>query len=218
MRPLLLPFVFAAALSAGGVQAANLLTNPGFELPSGTGYAALPGNSGAIAGWTTVLSGVEWFNATAYGGAADGIMVVDLANYVYTGGGIEQSFATVAGQTYDLSFSLGTMQASGRDGTAHIDVTLAGITTGYDVINHTGSTAWSSFSQSFVATGAATTLRFSNTENPYLHFAYVDSASVAAVPEPESWSMMLTGLLLVGFGLGRKRSAPRFLPLRPGKH
>jgi len=218
MKPLLLPFALAACLSAGGVQAANLLVNPGFELPSGTGYAALPGNSSAIAGWTTVLSGVEWFNATGYGGAAEGVMVVDLANYVYTGGGIEQTFATLAGQTYDLSFSLGTMQASGRDGTAHIDVTVAGSTTGYDVINHTGGMAWTPVSLSFQATGASTALRFSNTENPYLHFAYVDAASVAAVPEPESWAMMLTGLMLVGFGLGRKHSAPRFLPLRPDKY
>jgi hypothetical protein len=202
MKTTTLSLMLAAGLSAGSAHASNLLVNPGFELP-GTGYVSLPGNSTAITGWTTVLNGVEWFNATSFGGAADGVMIVDLANYTYTGGGIEQTFATVVGQSYDLSFSLGTMQASGRDGTAHIDVTVAGVTTGYDVINHTGSLVWTAVTQSFTASSSSTTLRFTNTQNPHLHFANVDAASVSAVPEPETYAMLLAGLGLVGFAARR---------------
>jgi hypothetical protein len=210
MKPTLIAFALAAALSASAahaVSATNLLVNGGFELPAGTGYAALPGNSTFITGWTTVATGVEWFNASAYGGAADGVMVVDLANYTYASGGIEQSFATVAGATYDLAFNLGTMQSSGRDGTAHIDVTVAGITTGYNVVNHSSSTVWAApIALSFTANSTTTTLRFTNTENAYFHFAYVDGVSVtAAVPEPETYALMLAGLGLVGF-VARRRA------------
>lgn len=135
-------------------------------------------------------------------------MIVDLANYVYTGGGIEQTFATVAGQTYDLAFSLGTQQSYGRDGTAHIDVSVAGITTGYDVTNHTASTAWTPVSLSFQATASSTTLRFTNNQNPYLHFAYVDGVSVSAVPEPEAYALLLAGLGLVSLAARRRAQLP----------
>jgi hypothetical protein len=58
------------ALSALSAEAINLLVNSGFELP-GTSYQTLPRNSTTIGGWTTVLAGVKWFDATAYGGAAE---------------------------------------------------------------------------------------------------------------------------------------------------
>lgn len=198
----------AAALATCATAAsANLLTNGSFELP-GTSYATLPGNSTAITGWTTVLNGVEWFNATGYGGAADGVMVVDLANYIYTGGGIEQTFVTQIGQTYALNFSLGTLQGFGRDGTAHIDMTVAGITTGYNVVNHTGNLVWTPYSLNFTATGAITTLRFTNNENPYLHFADVDGVSVSSVPVPAAAWLLGSGLLGLA-GVARRRMALR---------
>jgi hypothetical protein len=202
--------LLAALLSlTTGAQAGNLLVNGSFELPTVNAYTELASNSNAITGWKTVLSGVEWFNATPYGGAADGQMVVDLANYIYTGGGIEQTFATVAGKTYDLTFSLSTMQWSGRDGTARIDVTVAGNTTGYDVTNHTGGLIWTNETLSFVATGANTTLSFTNNQNPDYHFAIVDgvSAVAAPVPEPETYGMLLAGLGLMGFIVRRKKNA-----------
>jgi hypothetical protein len=218
MKPSLLAFALAAALTATGAQAAlpaSLLVNGSFEAPgcsSSNGNCILdtPTEANYINGWTTALSGVEYFSAAAFGGAADGVMVVDLANYTYlAGGGIEQTFATVIGKAYDLAFSLSTMQWSGRDGTAHIDVTVAGNTTGYDVTNHTASLVWIKENLSFVATGANTTLRFTNTQNPYLHFAIVDgvSAVAAPVPEPETYALMLAGLGLVGFA-ARRRSIP----------
>lgn len=194
------------ALSVSGAAQANLLVNGSFELPAGVGYQIVMGNSTAISGWTTVNNGVEWFDATAYGGAADGKMIVDLANYIYTGGGIEQRFATVVGQDYQLAFSLGTMAGYGRDGTAHIDVTVAGISHGYDVSNPTGSLVWTQHTVNFTASSNLTTLRFSNSQNPYVHFANVDAASVATVPEPQSYAMLLAGLGAIG-ALVRRRSA-----------
>lgn len=196
------------ALSASGAAQADLLVNGSFELPAGVGYQIVMGNSNVISGWTTVNNGVEWFDAAAYGGAADGKMIVDLANYVYTGGGIEQSFATVAGQDYQLAFSLGTMAGYGRDGTAHIDVTVAGTLHGYDISNPLGTLVWTQHALNFTATSNVTTLRFSNSQNPYLHFANVDAASVATVPEPQVCAMLLAGLGVIGTVV-RRRQATR---------
>lgn len=82
---LALAVLAAASMPAGAV---NLFTNSGFENPL-VGYQLVPGgDSTSIPGWTTVLSGVEHFDATAWGGTPDGVMVVDLANYVYSTGGL----------------------------------------------------------------------------------------------------------------------------------
>ncbi len=209
----------AAALSIGLVPLTpawangNLLVNGSFEQPTGTGYAIVMGGSHQITGWTTVNNGVEWFNAGGYGGAADGQMIVDLANYTYTGGGIEQSFATEVGKSYDLSFSLGSQAGAGRDGTAHFDVSVAGSQYGYDISNPLGTIVWTVKQLSFVAQAGITTLRFANTQSPYLHFANVDAvsvvASVSAVPEPGTAAMTLAGLLALGMAGFTSRSASR---------
>jgi hypothetical protein len=211
-----LPLLHAAALAAGltalAPAQANLLINGSFEQPAGVAYEIVMGRSGRISGWTTVDHGVEWFNASSYGGAANGVMVVDLANYIYTGGGIEQSFATQAGRTYELDFSLGTTAGSGRDGTAHFDVTVAGTTHGYDIRNPLGTLVWTAEHLSFTAQAASTTLRFANGQNPYLHFADVDGVSVtptlSAVPEPGSASLSLAALGALAL-VGRRRQRAR---------
>ncbi len=207
MHGLALSLFTTALLGVGVVHADNLLVNAGFENPAGTAYTSLPGGSPTITGWTTVLSGVEWFDATGYGGAADGVMIVDLANYVYTGGGIEQTFATEVGKRYDVSFAFGTMAGFGRDGTAHVDVSVAGETLGYDIVNATSTLKWTMETLSFTAVDVSTTLRFTNEQNPYAHFANIDAVSVLAaapVPEPETYALMLAGLGLVGFAARRR--------------
>ena len=119
-----------AALALAGVLAAapaahaagNLVANGSFETPT-VSYELLGAGSTTIAGWTTVLSGVEHFSvpASGLGAAADGVMVVDLANYTYlNGGGLEQAVATTPGARYDLSFAAGNSKSSGRTGTGII--------------------------------------------------------------------------------------------------
>ena len=56
----------AAVLSTLSLPAlaAELFTNGSFETPV-TGYMAVPGASGVITGWTTVLTGVELFDTVA---------------------------------------------------------------------------------------------------------------------------------------------------------
>lgn len=208
---------FAAVLAAGAAHADNLLLNGSFELPAGTTYASLPTGSITISGWTTVLNGAAWFNANALGGAAaDGVMLVDLTRYIVAGGGIEQTFATEAGTSYDLEFNLSTMLRNGRDGTAHVDVKVGTLTTGYDVTNLTANLVWTPYTQRFTATGPTTTIRFTNTENGSLNYAFLDKVSVTevlpqatiqAVPEPETYAMMLVGLGLLGMAQRMRSSS-----------
>jgi Protein of unknown function (DUF642)/PEP-CTERM motif len=208
-RPLCLAAT-VAALGASPAQATNLFVNSSFETPSVT-YQALGAGSTAITGWTTVLSGVEHFSPSAFGvgAAADGLMVVDLANYTYlNGGGLEQSVATVPGQSYDLSFAAGNSLSSGRTGTGIIKVTLNGATTlsFNTAVASSAAMAWEQRSFSFVASGTSTLLRFWNDQNPNLYFANIDAASLqpSAVPEPEQWFLMGAGLAAMGATLRRR--------------
>ena len=201
--------VAAIALVAGAAHAAIPvpIVNGSFEVPFTTGNSILPGGSTFVTGWTTVFTGVEHFNATGYGGAFDGQMIVDLANYVYSTGGIEQSFATTIGTEYTATFALGNYLGFGRDGTGIVNVSAAGSTATFSTaVATTGSTTWSTASFTFTANDTTTTLRFWNEQNANQHFAFVDGVGVtAAVPEPGTWAMLASGLALLGVARHRSR-------------
>jgi hypothetical protein len=201
--------VVALAAALPAQAATNLFVNGSFETPT-IGYQELGAGSTAITGWTTVLSGVEHFNAPAngVGAAADGVMVVDLANFTFlTGGGLEQAVATTPGQSYDVSFSAGNSLSSGRTGTGIVKVTIDGSSTqSFATAVATSATmAWVVRSFSFVATGSNTVIRFWNDQNPNLFFADIDGVSVAAsVPEARSWTMLAAGLAAIGAVVRRR--------------
>jgi hypothetical protein len=192
----------AAVLAAQPALAAGpeLLVNGSFENP-GIGYVSLPGQSTCIAGWTTVLSGVEYYSAGT--GAADGSIVVDLANYTYTqGGGLQQTFATTPGASYTLGFWAGNVLASGRDGTGQVRVQVGKVDQTFATAVATGNAyAWRWIDVGFTAQATSSTLTFSNTQNPYLHFAAIDGVSVSAVPEPAGPGLWCAGLLVLGLRL-----------------
>lgn len=181
------PLLLSIALLGVGsnASAANLLDNGSFEQPGCSGSCILdtPANANFITGWTTFLSGAEYFNMPAsIGGsvAADGVVIVDLANYVYgNGGGIQQNFATAVGAKYRLTFSAGNSRYAGRSGDGTIQVKVAGQSVTFNTPSAEGTAVeWSTITYDFTATSPQTTLAFSNEQNPYANFAFIDNVIV----------------------------------------
>ena len=106
-----------AAIAAGfcltSAAQADLITNGSFETPTvppGT-FSNFSTGSTAITGWTvigppvSVVSGT--FQAPLFP-AQDGTQWLDLTGPTSGGGGVQQTVATTPGQTYNLSFYVGT--------------------------------------------------------------------------------------------------------------
>jgi len=162
------------------------LVNGSFEpVDPSFSYLALPGGSTAIPGWTTTDTGVEWFQGQIYGAPApDGQYVVDLANYVYTAGGLEQTFATQPGAMQEVAFMLGTSQSYGRDGTCEVIVTADGTTETFAAVNHANLTVYTPCVFAFVADDASATLSLRCLQNANLHFAYLDAVALNPTTTP----------------------------------
>jgi len=188
MRTLALPLA-TLALFLGLLHAPTAsaqLVNGSFEPAVGSfSYQLLGGGSTAIPGWTTTDSGVEWFGGPGYPGYAhDGQYLVDLANYVYSAGGVQQTFATSPGQAYEISFWLGSHAVSGRDGTAQIVVSADAQSQTFSISAPSSAVLWQSRTFTFVADDASATLSFRCLQNANLHFAYIDGVGAGTPATP----------------------------------
>ena len=203
----------ALGLAALGTAHANLLLNGGFESPGTPDYIELagPGNT-YVTNWVTILSGAEYFRPASIpglGSAIEGVMVVDVANFDQNNGGIAQTFATTAGQQYKLDFFAGNSRfGSGYNtGDGIINVQVGSLTT--SVATPTAPSpliVWQQISLSFTAlAGPSTTLSFSNLQDAKAHFAFIDDVRVTAVPEPQTWALLLAGLGIVSTVARRRR-------------
>ena len=120
--------------------------------------ATIPAGSLALHGWQIVSGDID---VQAYWQTVSGKLSLDLNGT--TPGTITQSFATVVGKSYQLTF----FYANNPDSpglTANANVTIAGQTT---AITHSGSTAtamnYTQVSSTFVATATSTSLMFTST-------------------------------------------------------
>lgn len=191
---------------------ANLLVNGSFEDPAG-GYVYLPGGSTYLTGWKTQLNGVEIVTATDIGVGypypstiQDGNQMIDLAPYIYTGGGISQTFATTPGVTYDVSFYTSSVSSFGKTGTGSILASVDATVGLFNLSTPSSDFVWEKQGLSFVASGSTATLTFVSLSDPYTQFAALDNVVVtSAVPEVRDYAV-ITGLALIGFaGLRRSR-------------
>lgn len=209
----------AAALFSmiGSAQADPLLVDGGFEtapIVVGSSFAYLTGTQ--LTGWTTFssLAGTVLFN-TAYMPVAEGSHAVQIE---MPGDSISQSFATVAGASYRVSFEMSAYTAYGGPGlgTAPCPCTsVVEASAGFaDGIFTASSAGYSYQTFDFEADASLTTLTFKNPSLPsaYGNFPHLDDVSVvmlsdrdqrfsevAAVPEPETYALMLAGLGAMGF-------------------
>lgn len=204
--------VGVALLAPASLSAAELLTNGGFEAPVVGGPCCITSPPTVIPGWTAtpdvnVVNGT--FASSAGNLAKEGNQYLDLVGQA-NGGTISQSFTTVVGQLYALNFWYSHNLFSGLPA-AEARLSAAMLS---DNIRHTGGNnsnlAWQYYSNSFTATSTSTTLTFVNTVGGQNEGVLLDAVSVMAVPEPETWAMLILGFGLLGAGMRRRNRAIAF--------
>lgn len=215
----------ALLLASSAFAAGNLVTDGSFEdaLETDGQYGFYAGN--ALNGWTAQLgivgdhpdNHIEVRNDIV-GTAQDGVRFVELDS-LSGNSAMSQTLATVAGQTYTLSFWYsnraqsdlynnsgswpGTVIPDWTNGLAY-NVGAGWVDTTTPAANTTPDNQWIHVTTTFVATGA-TTLSFAATGASDTFGSALDNISVTtAVPEPATAALM--GLGLLGLVATRRRN------------
>ena len=202
--------VSALALSSTSAWAAELIVNGGFEAPVVSGPCCSTVPPDALPGWTAtpnVNVVVGTFASTNGNLAFQGNQYLDLVGQGGTGS-ISQACATNAGSRYNISFAYSHNLFNPSVTSASASLSVAGL---LDTISHsTGTNAnldWRSYFGTFTATGASTTLNFTNLTGGANEGIFLDAVSIQAVPEPATWGMMILGFGGIGFAMRRARLA-----------
>jgi len=175
-------------------------------------YATLYTGSTALSGWTVGLSSVDVVSNGAYGaiGSGNSIDMLGSPNPLSGSsnqpGSISQTFATTVGQSYAVSFQLGQNPGYGSKSLyVQINGQEVGSATGYIGGNSANAPT---ITTNFTASSAATTLTFATSANATgLSGPVIANVSVSAVPEPETYAMLLGGIGLIGATLKRRRKS-----------
>jgi len=213
------------AVMATGASA-QIVTNGSFETFTGVfggdGGAQLTSASTTLTGWTVVGGEIAVLKTpNAYSLAASvGNNFLDLAGYSNAGfpKGLSQVLnGLTAGQTYAFSMDLGIRNGacvSGGDnchGPVQASATIGSTSQTFTEASAVAGNVWGTFGFNFVATGPSMTLTIDGVSLPAGNeFIGLDNVSVtpavAAVPEPETYALLLAGLALVGtFGRRARR-------------
>jgi len=214
-RSLTILIALFVAILCCGVQA-NLLTNGSFEMQAyaGNGYIYSTDGGFNLPGWTVPNGGNQFF--LEYGqpfgipryNPADGGRQAVCLNTDGAMLSMSQTFSTVAGQSYVLTFGFAEEQQS-RPSPTSIRVDVAGVSQNYTLA---GTVGYAFETLNFVATAANTTLAFTDTTTGAFIFnsPFIDSVVVtgpSAVPDNGSTlGMLLMGAIPVfGASLLRRR-------------
>ncbi len=189
MRTVIVGAVMAlsATAAAASAQAAELVTNGGFETGSFSGWD-LSGNAGNT-GVTTSAAISGTYGALLGPVGSDGILT--------------QSITTVPGSHYTFSFDL-----LNEGGTPNGFIASFNNNVLLSIIN-TAAFGPAHYSYDVVAGGPSSQIKFSYFQNPaYFHLDNVSlQGTGGAVPEPATWATMILGLGMVGALMRRRRLA-----------
>lgn len=200
----------AAAFVSTSASATELITNGGFEDPviSHPCCNTVPPDS--LPGWSVtpninVVNGTFGASPPGTNLAYEGNQYLDLVGQGGAGS-ISQSFNTVAGEVYRLSFAFSHNLFSGIP-TASANFSVDGLA---GVLVHTGGSnadlGWQTYTGGFTADDASATLNFTNLTGGINEGIFLDAVSVQAVPEPSTWALLILGFAAIG---GAMRSARR---------
>ena len=189
--------VGAAVLAVASFSSqASLIVNGDFEANpiNPNSWTWMP--SSQVPGWQG--SNIEIWNSMNGVQAVTGNHFIELNAHGSNQGAwsIYQSFETLVGQSYELSFYYRARNGSNEQ----FEVTVADLS---QTLNDHTNRDWSFFSSSFVATDTNTTLRFTS-HNTGTIGNFLDGVSVvaqqgvAAVPAPATMGVMALGLVLLG--------------------
>ena len=208
-------------MSAGSVGAAraNLLVDGNFDSPTATVSFPFYENYGPVTGdphyggsnfdgsWNITRGNVDLVTQAGGWPAPPQSTPYYLDLNGNTAGTVQQTFATTAGKTYDLTF----YYSNNPGGSPHPAIASVQVGSLSTTVQHDGATvtdlAWTLFSKPFTASSASTTLIFAEQDNCCNGGIMLDTVSVAAVPEPSTWAMMIVGFFGVGYMAYRRRNS-----------
>lgn len=234
---ILVAAAIAGFSSVAAQAATNLVKNGDFETVSGygkfeskfsdsltvanwtaDGYNFIFNNStngaGGVSLWSPTNGGISTSGAKSLTSPTGGNFFAGDTNYFP--GKLEQSISNLTvGGTYSLTFSYAAaQQVIGRkaDDDMYWTVGLGTQTHTTTAINNVGKgfSGWYTTTMTFTADKSTELLSFlaSGAPTGAPPFMLLDGVSmVAAVPEPETYAMMLGGLGMVGFAAARRRKA-----------
>jgi hypothetical protein len=195
-----------ATMLAGAVvhaNAANIVADPGFESGTPSDYMGAMGNGWVVTAGTGAICNVSGAGCGNAGPAHTGTQMafLDWSNSFDT---ISQTLTTVIGQTYTISFWVGSDQPN------LLNVTFGGSTLFNGTAPVPSPFDYVQFTFNSTATSTATVLAFSGQRTVH-GVELLDDVSVSAsgVPEPATW--LLTPVALLGLGAlsRRRRFSPR---------
>lgn len=207
-------FAAAVAVAITAPATAATIVNGSFEsgIDPGTFTTLNAVDSTSITGWTVGNGSIDYIGS--YWTAQDGSRSIDLSGNSI--GMISQDFATVVGQSYLITYWVSKNPDGGdplRTGTISVGGSTGGFS--YFGVNDRTNMNWVQETFGFTATGTSTTLSFaSDISGGCCYGPALDNVSIAAVPEPTAWTLMIVGFGFIGGAL--RRRTPRRIALRYG--
>ena len=177
------------AIACVSAAVAAPFQNGSFEIgtdPGGSFLTLANGDSTNITGWTVIRGDIDYIGG--YWQPAQGLRSLDLIGDQFVGG-VQQTFDTIPGASYSVSFDMAGNPAGGPT-IRPLAVTVAGTTNNF-TFDITGATLanmnWTTHQFTFVATGTTETIQFVSdlTGDPLgcCYGAALDNVQIAGLPD-----------------------------------